>query len=56
MENYTGEVVYAAKRSGVECFLGDATCLKYKVKCGACPSATVHSTCSTSHILIHLIL
>ena len=31
IEKYTGEVVYAAKRDGVECILGDAGRLKSKV-------------------------
>ena len=40
LENYTGEIVYAAKAAGVECMLGDPTCLKYKVTCIACPLCT----------------
>ena len=41
IEKFTGEVKYAAKRDGVDCILGDAGRLKYKVDCicsPCCPS------------------
>ena len=49
MENYTGEIVYAAKGAGVECILGDPMCLKYKVSCVARPF------CSCPQNLFHVV-
>lgn len=59
MEDYTGEIVYAAKRAGVECFLGDASCLKHKVTCVARPCSTVrvplHTNPSTWSCNVHFV-